>query len=296
MNIIIALGGNAILQKGETGTEAEQKNNIEKTCKSISKIIEKKHKIIITHGNGPQVGNILIQQDAGKKEVEPMPLDVCGAMSQGQIGYWIEQSIRNFTKKEVVTIITQTIIEKEDPAFKDPSKPIDPFYEEKKTEEMIFEKGKGYRKVVSSPKPISILEIKSIKKLFENGTIVICTGGGGVPVISNKKIDGVNAVIDKDRASQVLANEIKADMLMIITGVSNVYLNFHTPQQKALYKISLNEAEKYLNEGHFLKGSMMPKIDACINFIKNGGKKAIITSIDKVLDALEEEAGTIITK
>jgi len=296
MKIVIALGGNAILQKGEAGTEKEQKKNIEKSCRYISKLIEKKHKIIITHGNGPQVGNILIQQEQARREVEPMPLDVCGAMSQGQIGYWIEQFIRNLTKKEVVTIVTQTLVKKGDLAFKNPTKPVGPYYDEKKSENMAYELKKGYRRVVASPKPIKILEINSIKKLVETGVIVICTGGGGIPVIKNKKIEGIEAVIDKDRASQVLANELGVDVLMILTAVSNVYLNFHSPNQKALYKITINKAEEYLKDGHFAKGSMGPKIEACITFIKNGGNKAIITSLDKVLDAIAGEAGTIITR
>ncbi|MDD5022642.1 MAG: carbamate kinase [Candidatus ainarchaeum sp.] len=297
MKVVIALGGNAILQKGDKGTEEEQRNNVYKSCKQIAKLIEKGYEIVITHGNGPQVGNLLIQQESAKKQVEKMPLDVCDAMTQGQIGYWIQQSLEEITGKETSTIITQVLVDKNDTAFKKPTKPVGPFYEEKIEEGMIFDAGRGYRKVVPSPEPIRTIEIESIKKLLKQNVIVIASGGGGIPIIEEKgKYKGVEAVIDKDRASQVLGNELKSEILIILTAVSNVYLNFHKPNQKALYNIDLEELKVYLKEGHFAEGSMKPKIEAAIKFVEKGGKKAIITSLDKVVEALEGEAGTIITK
>lgn len=296
MKIVIALGGNAILQKGEKGTEEEQRNNILKSCRQIAKLIDH-YEIVIAHGNGPQVGNLFIQQQRADKELPPMPLHLCDAMTQGQIGYWIQQSLRDLSKKEVVTVITQVLVDKNDPAFKHPSKPVGPFYEEKKSEDMVYDAGRGYRKVVPSPKPIKIIELESIKELIDSETIVVACGGGGIPVIEeNGKLKGVEAVIDKDRASQVLANEIEADMLVILTSVSNVYLNYQKPNQKVLYNLTIEEAKKYLEEGHFAEGSMKPKIEAAVEFLENGGKKAVISSLDKLVEALEGEAGTIITK
>ncbi len=296
MKIVIALGGNAILQKGEKGTEEEQRKNVMKSCRQIAKLIND-HEIVIAHGNGPQVGNLFIQQQRAERELPPMPLHLCDAMTQGQIGYWIQQSLRDLSKKEVVTVITQVLVDKEDPAFKNPTKPVGPFYEEKQSKDMVYDAGRGYRKVVPSPKPIKIIELESIKELIDSGTIVIACGGGGIPVIEeNGKLKGVEAVIDKDRASQVLANEIEAEVLIILTSVSNVYLNYQKPNQKVLYNLTTEEAKKYLEEGHFAEGSMKPKIEAAVEFIENGGKKAIITSLDKIVEALEGEAGTIITK
>jgi len=296
MKIVIALGGNAILQKGEKGTEEEQRKNVMKSCKQIAKLIND-HEIVIAHGNGPQVGNLFIQQQGANKELPPMPLHLCDAMTQGQIGYWIQQSLRDLSKREVVTVITQVLVDKNDPAFKQPSKPVGPFYEEKKSDDMVYDAGRGYRKVVPSPKPIKIIELESIKELIDSGTIVVACGGGGIPVIEeNGKLKGVEAVIDKDRASQVLANEIEAEVLVILTSVSNVYLNYQKPNQKVLYNLTIEEAKKYLEEGHFAEGSMKPKIEAAVEFLENGGKKAVISSLDKLVEALEGEAGTIITK
>ena len=291
MKIVIALGGNAVLKKGDNGEIEEQIKNIKKTAKEIAKLIKKGHKIIITHGNGPQVGNLFIQQKKSKKTVAPMPLDVLGAMTQGELGYLIQQSLREYCKKEIATIVTEIEVDKNDPAFKNPTKPIGPFYESKISEGMIYDAGRGYRKVVASPEPKKILGLKTIKKLVNEGTIVIAAGGGGIPVIKGK---GIEAVIDKDKTSQLLGNKLGFDILLMVTSVSCVYLNFRKKNQKPIFKMKVKNAKKYLKEDQFPEGSMKPKIESAIEFIEKGGKKAIITSLDKIEDAIKGRAGTTI--
>ena len=306
--IVIALGGNAIKKADEKGTAEQQFRNVKTTCKHILEIIKKGYRVVITHGNGPQVGNLLIQQEEAKKIVPPQPLDILGAMTQGQIGYMLQQTLTNYLKKAglnipVVTVITQVLVNKDDPDFKDPSKPVGPFYTKKEAEKLVKEKDyiikkvrpgrKAYRRVVPSPDPIAIIEKDVIKMLVNSGAIVIAAGGGGIPVIKeNDQLKGVEAVIDKDLASEKLAEIVNADIFLILTDIEKVKLNFGKPNEKDLNKLTITEAEKYLKEGHFLPGSMKPKVIACIRFLKAGGKKAIITALNKAVEALEGKTGT----
>ncbi|MEM1549181.1 MAG: carbamate kinase [Candidatus Methanomethylicia archaeon] len=308
--VLVALGGNAIKKAEEIGTYEEQLKNIENTCEQLMKLIKAGYDIVITHGNGPQVGNLLIQQELASNEIPPQPLDVLGAMTQGQIGYLIQRTLRNILVKngihrDIVTIITQVEVDKSDPAFKDPTKPIGPFYDLKEAERKMMEirgiiikkvkpgEGKVYRRVVPSPEPVRILEGKIIKKLVDEGVIVIASGGGGIPVLlEDGNYVGVEAVIDKDLAGEKLAEMINADILLILTDVEKVKLNFGKPNEIEIDEMSLEEAKKYYEEGHFPPGSMGPKIQACIRFIEWGGELAIITSLEKALEALEGKTGT----
>ncbi len=307
--IVIALGGNAIKQWNQEGSAEEQLENLRRSCSHMMKIVKRGYPIVITHGNGPQVGNLLIQQERSVREIPPQPLDVCDAMTQGQIGYMIQQTLVNELKdaginRDVVTLITQVMVDKEDPGFLNPTKPIGLFYSKIQKEKYgkhrghVFQKvemkGERYRRVVPSPNPLQILEDKVIKSLFESGVIVIASGGGGVPVILDDEghIRGIEAVIDKDLAGEKLAESVGADLLMILTEVDQVYLNFGKKEQKGLRTLRLEEAKKYLGEGQFPAGSMGPKIEACIRFIEYGGEKAIITCLECADEALEGRGGT----
>jgi carbamate kinase len=307
--IVIALGGNAIKQWNQEGSAEEQLENLRRSCSHMMKIVKRGHPIVITHGNGPQVGNLLIQQERSVREIPPQPLDVCDAMTQGQIGYMIQQTLVNELKdaginRDVVTLITQAMVDKEDQGFLNPTKPIGLFYSKIQKEKYgkhrghVFQKvemkGERYRRVVPSPNPLQILEDKVIKSLFESGVIVIASGGGGVPVILDDEghIRGIEAVIDKDLAGEKLAESVGADLLMILTEVDQVYLNFGKKEQKGLRTLRLEEAKKYLGEGQFPPGSMGPKIEACIRFIEYGGEKAIITCLECADEALEGRGGT----
>lgn len=309
--IVIALGGNALLDPKTNGSVADQIRTIERSCTKIAQVIARGHRVVITHGNGPQVGNLLIQQEEAKGLVPPLPLDVCGAMTQGQLGYLIQQKLREALAqlgiaKPVVTVVTQVQVDRNDPAFADPTKPIGPFYSERERPALeqkgyvLKRVGKGvkpWRRVVASPEPKDIVEIESIKELTEAGSIVIACGGGGVPVVrEDGRWRGVEAVIDKDLASALLAEELGAEILLILTDVERVALHFGTPQQVFLEKLSVSEARKYLLEGHFPAGSMGPKVEAAIRFIEGGGEHAYITSLEKALEALEGRAGTEVYK
>jgi carbamate kinase len=303
--IVVALGGNAILQPKQKGTFEEQKNNIEKTCFHIAKLIKDGHKVIITHGNGPQVGNILVRHMETRAKVPPMPLYVCGAESQGMLGYMISQSLSNILKREgidkqVCTIITQVVVDKNDPAFQNPTKPVGGFVTEQEAQEImkatgdkwIEDSGRGWRKVVFSPKPKKIVELPVIKALVSQGTVVIASGGGGIPVFEEEGVlKGVEAVIDKDSAGSLLAQQLGADMLMILTDVPQVAINFGTPEQKNLDVLTIEEAKKHLEEGHFGTGSMGPKVEAAIAFTEMGGN-AVIASLEELEEAVQGTAGT----
>ncbi len=308
LRVVIALGGNALQSNGEVTAEA-QKAVAEKIGKTIAKL-SKKYDIIITHGNGPQVGNILIHEESAATPSAPaMPLETAVAMSQGQIGYWLSQAIDNAfvaekRHKQVVSIITQVIVDREDPAFRHPAKPIGQFYSAKealklsksKGWEMREDAGRGYRRVVASPKPIDIVEKKQIMTLINSGAIVIAVGGGGIPVIQTKilkKLKGVDAVIDKDFAAEKLAELVKADVFVSLTAVPNAYINFGKPDQLALGVLNPKEAENYIDAGHFASGSMLPKIQAITQFAKKKGI-GIIASPSNLELALERRAGTII--
>jgi carbamate kinase len=310
--VAIALGGNMILQKGQPKTYEQQMMNLREATKVIVEIIKEGYSVILTHGNGPQVGNILLQQKAGvSDDIPEQPLNICGAMSQGQIGFMIQTALEELLfknkirDKRVVAIITRVVVDKADPAFKEPTKPIGPFYTEeqaielhKKTKDMyINDAGRGYRKVVPSPVPLEILEGDTISRCVRQGDIVIAVGGGGIPVArENGQFVDVEAVIDKDRATEVLAKQIDADILMILTDVPYVYINYRKPNQQNLEQVTISEMKKYIEERHFAKGSMRPKVGSAIRFILKGGKKSIITSPENALLALKNKKGTRIVK
>jgi len=299
---VIALGGNALIMPGQKGTIQEQLSNLDKAVDHITHLV-KKYKIIITHGNGPQVGNILLQQEISKKQVPPMPLYICGAESQGLIGYMIQDALYDKLHKShiythVITLITRVLVDKQDPLFRYPSKPVGPFYKTKSglpDTWDITKTSKGYRRVVPSPVPKKIIEEDAVRILSKKSIVITC-GGGGVPVIKGSRgYEGVDAVIDKDLASARLASDIKAHSLIILTDVSNVYLNYGMKDQKKLERISLKDLKEYKKQGHFMSGSMGPKVQAAINFLEHGGKRVIITDFNLLENAVLGKAGTIIS-
>ncbi len=308
--VVVALGGNALQSKGVPATAEAQLEVIKQTVEYIAEMSYMDYELAIVHGNGPQIGNIVLASEAASDVVPVMPFDVCGAMSQGYIGYHIQQALRHALVKRnrdvpVVTIITQVVVDKDDPAFKNPTKPIGPFYSEEEASAIAGERGyivredagRGWRRVVASPIPKRIVEFSCLKELWDT-TIVVTAGGGGIPVIENAdgSLSGVAAVIDKDLASAQLANDIEADVLMILTEVEKVSINFNKPDQLDLDHLSVEEAERYAEEGHFAPGSMLPKVQAAVMFVKeNPGKKAIITSLFKSLEALDGKTGTVIS-
>jgi carbamate kinase len=305
--VLVALGGNALLRSDDKGTDKEQLLHVNETCLHFVDIIKQGYQLAITHGNGPQVGNILLQNEMCQDKIPPMPLDICGAQSQGQIGYMIQRILQNRLSLEkidllVTAIISQVLVDKDDLAFKNPSKPIGPFYDKEKAENlqktkgwsMVEQVGKGYRRVVPSPEPLDVIEKSMIKELFDDQKIVISCGGGGIPVIKEQDgtLKGIEGVIDKDKTASVLAHILKVDTLLILTDVEKVFINYKKENQKALDKLSIKEAEGYLKEGQFAKGSMGPKVEAAMRFLKGGGTRAIITSLEKAKDALNDKTGT----
>ncbi len=292
---VVALGGNALLRSDQKGTIDEQEANAYATGESLVKLIKRDYNIVITHGNGPQVGNIMLANSAGLKMfgIPEMPLDICVAYSQGFIGYIIEQQLKNVLEehdmeRDIMTITTRVLVNKDDPAFANPTKPVGPYYtrEEadittKETGSVFREdpRGRGWRKVVASPRPLVILNKKSIEKIAREGQIVIAVGGGGIPVfyVEPNKLQGIDAVIDKDLASALLASQINADKFFILTDVPKVCINFNTPQEKTLDRLTILEAKRYLEEGQFPEGSMGPKVRAAIHFVEHSGKDTIIT-------------------
>jgi len=283
--VVIALGGNAILKKGDKPVTETQEKNTKIALKRLFPII-KKNKIVITHGNGPQAGYLLLQQE---KAGMHMPLDVLDAETEGQIGYLIQQNLQNLFggKRGVVTVLTQVLVDKQDSAFRNPTKFVGPFYTKAQARKLgkkfkiKKDSNRGYRRVVPSPKPIKIIEKKIINDILNDNAVVIAAGGGGIPVVKNgNSLDGIEAVIDKDRASQCLASSIKADMLIMITDVDRVYLNYKKKGQRALKNIKLEDLKKYYLEGHFPPGNMGPKVESAIKFLESGGKKVIISGFD----------------
>jgi len=291
---MVAFGGNALLRSGQKGTYEEQLANVEETCGQLYHLLDQGYFLVIGHGNGPQVGTVMLQQEAGRKcfDLASMPMDFCGAQTQGAIAYLIEQGmnrvmVKHGNRRRVVSLVTQVIVDQDDPMFQNPTKPVGPYYT--RAEAMRFHeesgatfredpKGNGWRKVVASPKPVRINNIEIIRQLVEVGNIVITVGGGGIPVIDrNGILSGVEAVIDKDLASALCASQIHADALYILTDVPKVYINFRKPDEKALDVITVEEARRYLSEGHFTEGSMAPKVRAGIFFVEKGGKECIIT-------------------
>ena len=310
--LVIALGGNALQEAGKPATAQAQLEVVEKTSEYIADIVERGYEVIVAHGNGPQVGRIVIQNEVASASTPAMPFDVCGAMSQGMIGYHIQQGLSKVLRhrginKNVVTIVTQVVVDKDDPKFKAPSKPIGPFYTEEEARAIAAEKGytmkedagRGWRRVVASPLPVEIVELDAVKTLNNAGFVVVTFGGGGIPVVRNDAgdLECVAAVIDKDLASEKLARDMDADALVILTAVEKVSINFKKPDQKDLDRMSAAEAKQYIKEGHFAPGSMLPKIEAALNFVESKpGRIAIITSLDKAVDAIEGRAGTTITE
>ncbi len=306
--IVLALGGNALQKNGEATAEAQKKIAIE-VGKVIASLAEK-YEIVVAHGNGPQVGNILIHEETASTDQAPaMPLETAVAMSQGQIGYWLTQAINNaFAKKgktaKVATVISQVVVDPRDAAFKNPTKPIGQFYSEKEAKALARKNnwtvkedaGRGWRRVVASPKPIDIVEKRTILELIKDGVIVIAAGGGGIPVIRTKilkRLKGIDAVIDKDYAAEKLAEEVKADIFVSVTAVPNVFINYKLPSEQAIETISPTEITRLKKYGYFKSGSMLPKVEAATKFAKNGGT-GIITDIDHLKAALNGKAGTII--
>jgi len=305
MRAVVALGGNAIIKKGEKETYSNLVNNIKKTCKHLIFLI-KNYDITITFGNGSEIGFLALQNEIANKKVPEMPLDILGAESQGLIGYPLEEQLinelnKNKIRKSVVTILTQVLVDKNDKSFRNPTKFIGPFYSKKEAKKLMRkfiikkDSNRGYRRVVPSPWPLKIIEAETIKGLIKKN-IVIAAGGGGIPVYKKKNLlSGVQAVIDKDLASYVLARDIKAEYFFNLTGVDKVYLDYGTKNQKGLDKVNLKEIKKYYNQGHFPQGSMGPKILASIKFLEDGGKKVIITKPGLIEKAIKGKAGTIIT-
>jgi carbamate kinase len=302
---LVAFGGNALIQSGQKGTAEEQFENLKLTMPQIAKL-SKNYRIVITHGNGPQVGNLLLQQESCDA-VPKMPLEIIGAMTQGQIGYMIESSLDTAfmemgesDQQHFVTLITYVVVDENDPGFKNPTKPIGPFYTAEEAKGLTYtltQTDKGLRRVVASPKPLAIVEHREIKKLIEMDFIVICCGGGGIPVVrKERKFRGVEAVIDKDLASSVLAQKIKADIFVIASDVEGAGINWGKADQKMLRKVPLARMEKYVQEGQFPAGSMGPKVEAIMQFFKATGNRGVICQLKDIEKAIAGEAGTEIVK
>jgi carbamate kinase len=303
--VVVALGGNAILQPGQVGTFEEQLFNIDGAMRRIAQLVEDGWRVVLTHGNGPQVGNLLIQNALAARTVAPMPMDVCGAMSQGQIGYMAAQTLANHLRKRklevpVVTIVTQVAVDPRDKAFASPSKPVGPFYSETEAKKMMLEEGlamredagRGWRRVVPSPEPREIVELEAVRDLVDGGALVVCSGGGGVPVVRSRgALSGIDAVIDKDLAGALLARELGADALLILTDVPRAYVHYGTPEQTALDRVTASEMRAYAAAGHFKAGSMGPKVEACLRFVEAGGE-SVIASLTEVGPAMAGKAGT----
>ncbi len=302
---VVALGGNALVKDGQEGNIHEQFANTREVSKHIVRIIEDGWDVVITHGNGPQVGALLLQNDIARDVTPAMPLGVCVAESEGLIGYMIQQCLSNALKKAcidrpVVTLLTQVLVDEDDPSFSNPTKPIGPYYSDDDVEELqgegyqVRKQADGWRIVVPSPDPKSIVEGEIIKKMLDDDIVVIASGGGGMPVIEKEGwgLDGSEAVIDKDLASERLAEAIGAEVLLILTNVEKVFLNYKKSGEKPLDKVSLKDLKKYYDEGHFPLGSMGPKILAAIRFLESGGKRAVISHVDKGYEALNGETGT----
>ncbi|MBI2251680.1 MAG: carbamate kinase [Armatimonadetes bacterium] len=306
---LLAIGGNSITKADQEGNIPQQFSNSRKTAQHILDMLAQGYNLVITHGNGPQIGNTLLRVELSSHSVYPLPLDTCVSDTQGGMGYMLQQVIGNTLREEGIkkiplTIITQVLVDQNDPAFLNPTKPIGPFYSQTKAQDLIRENGwkiiedsgRGYRRVVPSPRPLEIIEAEAIKALIRNGFLVIAAGGGGIPVVKdNNNLRGIEAVIDKDLASSLLASQIQAELLLISTDVEQVAIFYNTPKEIKLSNITLKEAEKYLNDGHFPAGSMGPKILASIAFLKGGGKTVIITNPQNIGNALAGKTGTKIT-
>ena len=314
MRIVAAVGGNALERPEERGTYEEQLRNVRVACDELVQLLAKGHQLLITHGNGPQVGNLALQQEKARADLPTQPLHVLGAMTQGQIGYMIQQTLQNLAghariNKPIISIVTQVLVDRSDPAFKNPTKPIGPFYDFEASERLKAERSyvmtkmkpegvRVYRRVVPSPEPIRIIEAEAIKRLFDEGGVVVASGGGGIPVAMNGEgeLEGVDAVVDKDLAAEKLAEAVGAEELLILTDVEGVKLNFGTPKERSVRRLTIDEAKRFLEAGEFLAGSMKPKVQACVRFTVWGGRAAVITSLGKAVESMEGKAGTTFIK
>jgi carbamate kinase len=309
--IVIAIGGNSLIKDAQHMSVPDQYAAVVETAGHIADLLERRYHIVITHGNGPQVGFILLRSEHSRGMLHEVPLDSIGADTQGAIGYQIQQAMQNEfrrrgLKKSVVTVVTQTLVDQNDPAFQKPSKPIGQFYKKEEAEDrmrvekwsMIEDAGRGWRRVVPSPKPVRVIEAEVIRELVEGGVVVVGAGGGGIPVVQDEQgnLRGVAAVIDKDLASAALAKEIGADLLVISTAVEKVCLEYGKPNQRTVDRMTVGEAKRYMAEGHFKPGSMLPKVQACVQFIENGGTEALITSPEVLPDALAGKTGTRVVR
>ncbi len=304
--MLLAVGGNSLIRAGEKGTIAEQRGNAQRTAAQIVGLIRAGYRIVLTHGNGPQVGAELLRSERGASQVPGLPLDVCGASTQGEIGYLLQQSLQTELQLAglhvpLATVISQSLVSLDDPSMKHPSKPIGPFYSRADAEErrrlfgwaIVEDAARGYRRVVASPEPLEIIELEVIRDLVEQGVLVIACGGGGIPVVwRNGRFEGVEAVIDKDRASALLATRLGADLFVISTDTDCVYLDYKKPAQRALRQVRAAELEEYAKAGHFPPGNMGPKIESVLRFLRDGGKEAVITSCENLCQAVTGPAGT----
>ena len=304
---LVAFGGNAMLPDHQKGLQSDQMRNAQKAAELMVHIVRKGYELIIVHGNGPQVGNLLIQMEEAAAKIPPYTLDVCDAMTEGSMGFMLERALvnelrRHSIDKEVASLVSQVVVDKDDPAFAKPTKPVGPFYAKARAEELAREKawtmvedaGRGYRKVVPSPKPIDVVNNRIIRELVEAGRIVIAAGGGGIPVILNGNgfFEGVEAVIDKDYAASLLAREVKADLFIILTAIERVFIDFGKPGQREAPVLTVDEARRHLSEGQFPPGSMGPKIRAAIEYIEAGGREVLITKDSHLKAALINRSGT----
>lgn len=304
---LVAFGGNAMLPDGQKGLQSEQMRNAQRAAELMVHIVGKGYELIIVHGNGPQVGNLLIQMEEASNKIPPYSLDVCDAMTEGSMGFLLERALVNELRrrsidKEVASLITQVVVDRDDPAFDKPTKPVGPFYSKFRGQQLAREKkwtmvedaGRGYRKVVPSPRPIDVVNNRVIRELVENGRIVIAAGGGGIPVIINGNglFEGVEAVIDKDYAASLLAREVKVDLFIILTAIERVYINFGRPDQMEVPVLTVDEARKHLAAGQFPPGSMGPKIRAAVEYIEAGGREVLITKDSHLKAALINRSGT----
>jgi len=308
---VVAFGGNALIKKGQEGTQWEQVENARETSRALLPVLRDGYELVLVHGNGPQVGNILIQVEEAVNKVPPLSLDVCVAASQGSIGYLLEAALRNEMRRErmrgrrVTTLLTAVVVDQNDPGFRRPTKPIGPFYTRFRAEDlmhkqgwnMIEDSGRGWRKVVPSPRPLEVLEIEAIKDAVLAGQIVIAGGGGGIPVYRTRQKDlrGVEAVIDKDYTAGLIATELKSDLFIILTGVDQVSIRYGRPDQKKIRRMDAGEAAAHQASGEFPEGSMGPKIRAAVEFVRATGREVLITSATRLSDAIRGRAGTRIT-
>jgi len=304
--LVVALGGNAILQPGQLGTFEEQLLNVNEATRRIARLVAAGHRVVVVHGNGPQVGNILIQQAAAEASVAPMPMDVAGAMSQGQVGFLLAQCLENHLRRlrqttPVACLLTETIVDGNDPGFEHPTKPVGPFYDEARAKQLMLEAGyamredagRGWRRVVPSPQPVAIVQLPSIERLLAAGTLVVCAGGGGIPTLRarDRSLSGTAAVIDKDLAAARLALDLDAQTLLILTDVAGAFIDYGSERQRPLGEVTVEQMEAYVEEGHFTAGSMGPKVEAALRVARRG-RTGIIASLTEALEAVEGRAGT----